>query len=190
MRHHGIRLTTPARIWADVAVGLTVDELVMLADALIRSPRLALEGTDRPFTTPDLLAEAVAARGRGRGTATARRALRLARVGADSPQETQLRLALQRAGLPEMEVNAPILDDAGRVVHEPDLLVRRWKVSIEYEGEHHSDPRQVQVDVARAERVEELAWAQARITSRHTVDEWAPAVQKVERVLRGQGWRP
>ncbi len=42
-------------------------------------------------------------------------------------------------GLPEPELNVPIIDDDGTRHHEPDLSYRKYRIGIEYEGEHHGD---------------------------------------------------
>ncbi|MDO5492662.1 MAG: hypothetical protein Q4F53_03485, partial [Nesterenkonia sp.] len=114
----------------------------------------------------------------------------LSRIGADSPPETHLRLALGRAQLPEPEVNSWICDADGRPLLQPDLLFRQWRVAVQYEGQNHSDPRQVESDVARAELMELLGWDEVRLTRRHMVDGWAPGIDKVRRALLQNGWRP
>lgn len=186
----GILSTGPARTWMDLATGSSVDELVVLADQLIRIPRAEFEGITEPWTSLEVLGEVVQSRGGAPGATAARAALGLARVGSDSPRETQLRLALHRAGLPEPEVNAWILDEDGGRVHQPDLMLRRWKIAINYEGRHHSDPLQIERDVARQESLQRLGWEDLRITDRHSRNAWRPAVEKVTGALLHSGWRP
>lgn len=65
-----------------------------------------------------------------------------------SPKESELRALLVFAGLPEPEVNPPLLDDP----HTPwtDLLYRRWRLAVEYEGSQHLiDRKQYNTDIAR-----------------------------------------
>lgn len=190
LRLGGVLVTDHARTWADLAPLLPVDELVVLADQLIRIPRQRFESRSEPLSSPEQLAAALEERSPGRGVARAREAWTLSRIGADSPAETHLRLALARAGLPEPEVNGWIREADGRPLVQPDLLFHRWRVAVQYEGPHHSDPRQVESDVARAELIELAGWLEVRITRRHMVDGWAPAVEKVRLALLRQGWRP
>ncbi|GAA3061949.1 MULTISPECIES: hypothetical protein [Actinomycetes] len=190
VRVAGVLSTGPARTWVDLARESTVDELVVLADQLIRIPRPEFEGIVEPWTDLETLRGVVQGRRGTPGAATARAALELARVGSDSPRETQLRLALHRAGLPEPEVNAWILDESGRAVHQPDLMLRRWRIAINYEGRHHSDPLQIERDVARQEGLQLLGWEDLRITDRRSRDVWRPAVEKVTGSLLRAGWWP
>ena len=68
-------------------------------------------------------------------------ALGVIRGGVDSPKETQLRLLLLRAGCPELVVNEPILDERGRVIVQPDLRIRGFRITLDYEGDHHRTSR-------------------------------------------------
>ena len=63
-----------------------------------------------------------------------KRALTDVRAGVRSPRETLLRLTLQRAGLPEPEINWTLRDARGRAVAELDLAYPRWRVAPEYDG--------------------------------------------------------
>ncbi len=190
IRRHGILVTDHARTWADMAPLLPLDELVALADQLIRIPRPRFESRSEPLSSLEQLAAAVEERSPGRGVARARQALALSRIGADSPAETHLRLAIGRAGLPEPEVNAWIRDADDRPLLQPDLSFRQWRVAVQYEGAHHSDPRQVESDVERAELTELLRWVEVRLTRRHMLDGWAPGIDKIRRALLRNGWRP
>lgn len=189
---NGIRVTTRERTWLDLAETLTVDELVVIADHLIRVPRFRFEGRDTPFcTTTDLQAMIDRHPGK-RGVRKARAALELSRVGADSPPETLLRLALERAGLPEPILNRPIIDDRGVPHHEPDIAYPEFRVGVgvEYEGGGHSDGDQVDRDITRAERYRQLGWLEVRISKRHMRDDARAAVVKVRAALITRGWRP
>jgi len=90
----------PAECWLQAARALSVKDLVVLADGLMRrhDPILFLEN----------LADQVAGSDGHRGVRRARKALALARAGTDSPMETLIRLALVEAGLPCPIVNHPV----------------------------------------------------------------------------------
>ncbi|URI28421.1 MULTISPECIES: hypothetical protein [Micrococcus] len=116
----GQRVTTAARTWFDLAGMLRpheVDWLIAAGDHLVRPPWTPT-GRAHPVATVPGLSE-VLARCRGRpGVRLARAALAEVRVGADSPPETFLRLALIRAGLPEPELQVAVdpADPASPVV--------------------------------------------------------------------------
>lgn len=184
----GIPVTTPAWTWADRAASQSLVEAVVSADALLRSPRIAFEGPGVAVAASEDLLAAVQAKAGSRGIRRVRRAAGLARPGADSPQETRLRVAIMLAGLPEPEVNEWVVDAQGRRLFQPDLLFREQRVAVQYEGIHHSAPRQVERDVHRAELAADHGWIEVRITRRHTVDGWAPAIARIVDALRRQGW--
>lgn len=196
----GTRVTTRLRTVADLAAVLELDDLVAVLDHLLRLPRPRLEKRPagyerRPYATPGDLQELVAQRQGRRGAKRLRRAVRLARVGSDSPRETQLRLACIRAGLPEPELNVPIevLDDSGRVlyrIHSPDLQWKEFRVTAEYEGLHHSDPRQVERDIRRAEANRDAGCTEVRVVSNDMGRGCLRAVAKIEKALRANGWQP
>ena len=187
---HGIPVTTPERTWLDMAEMLSVDELVALGDNCVRVPRADLEGRDRPHCAISDLQRMIDRHKGKRGIRKAKEAIKLIRVGSDSPQESLLRLAIVRAGLPEPELNVPIIDDAGTRHHQPDLSYRKYKIGIEYEGEQHGDELQVVRDIARSEKYGALGWTEVRISKRHMYDDAKAAVVKVRAALLQAGWRP
>lgn len=186
----GIPITTPERTWLDLAEMLTVDELVVAGDSCVRVPRPEFEGRDLPLCSIGDLQRMIDRHKGKRGLRRAKEAIKLIRVGSDSPQESLLRLALVRAGLPEPELNVPIISEDGVRHHEPDLSYRKYKVGIEYEGEHHGEERQIVRDIARSERYAALGWTEVRISNRHMFNEAKPAVSKVRAALTQAGWRP
>ncbi len=74
-----------------------------------------------------------------KGIARFRRALDLAEPDAESAMETRLRMLLVRARLPRPEVQVSIHDDRGHFLGRPDLLYRRQRLAIEYDGGTHRD---------------------------------------------------
>jgi hypothetical protein len=186
----GIPVTTAERTWLDLAEMLTVDELVVTGDSCVRVPRRELEGRDTPWCSLGDLQRMIDRHKGKRGIRKAREALKLIRVGSDSPQESLLRLAVVRAGLPEPELNVPIVDDAGTRHHEPDMSYRKYRIGIEYEGEHHGHEAQVVRDIARSERYAALGWTEVRISKRHMHNDAKAAVAKIRAALLQAGWRP
>ena len=185
----GLWITTRIRTWLDCAKRMSVEELVVVADHLIRIPRPEFEGRTEPYATIEEL-QILLARHRGiRGIVKAREALCLARVGSDSPQETRLRLACGYAGLPEplLNVATPLADGAER---SPDQSYPDYKIAVEYDGGTHNDSRQVERDVRRHEDYSRAGWTEVRIMNRHMVNEAKEAVGKIRNALYERGWRP
>jgi hypothetical protein len=89
--------------------------------------------------------------------------------GAESPQETRVRLLLVRAGLPRPETQLPVYDEFGQLVAELDMGWRDVMVGVDYEGKHHwKTPRQIRRDIRRHEAVTELRWIDVRVTAEDT----------------------
>jgi hypothetical protein len=159
---HGVRCTDPLTTWADLAETLTLDDIVVLGDAVVRR-----EGD---FSISDLRNVVSSRRGR-RGVVRLRDAVSLVRVGSASPMETMARLVFVRGGLPEPELNAAILDDVGGWLATGDFVWREKKVAAEFDGDHHrTDRRQWQIDVARRESVQASGWTYVQLTARSVSD--------------------
>jgi hypothetical protein len=122
------------------------------------------------------------------GVQRARRAAELVREGVESPRETDVRLALVESGLAEPELNTDILDEAGRFLARGDLVYRRWKVLVEYDGwQHERDAWQRQRDHLRREALEAAGWLVIVVT---TTDMRAPKsiAARVARALTSRGY--
>ncbi|OYN89359.1 hypothetical protein [Parenemella sanctibonifatiensis] len=89
---------------------------------------------------------------------------KLVRTGAQSWRETQLRLALVLAGLPEPAINVAV-DHPGRVTFSPDLSYDQYRLALEYEGRQHlTDTEQWSSDIERYEELS-LRWRILRVTA-------------------------
>lgn len=118
------------------------------------------------------------------GVRRARRVAPLVCEGVESVRESDVRWALIQAGLPMPEVNVPIVDDHGLQLARGDLVYRRWKVLVEYDGwQHERDARQRQWDHLRREALEAAGWRVIVITA---FDMASPAAvaSRVRQVLR------
>jgi len=152
----------PVVAWCQCSQLLTLDALVAIGDALLGSWSAHPLARARPAGE---LASAVDARAGTRGAGRLREARELSRPKVESPKETELRLLLHRAGVPEPEINVRRRDDAGRYLGKLDLSWPAHRVSAEYEGdEHRSDPRRWRNDIARAERFADAGWRMVRVT--------------------------
>ena len=154
----GMLLTTPARTALDLACRYPVDSAVAKIDALARATKLKMADVE-------LVAERYAGR---RGIRRARVALDLVDGGAESPQETWLRLLLIRAGFPRPQTQIPVHNEYGVLVAVLDMGWEDIKVAADYEGDHHRNPVRFNRDIRRHEEVTELGWIDIRITSQDT----------------------
>ena len=186
----GVLVTTRTRTWLDCARKMSIDELTVVADHLLRHPRPEFEGRTEPYATPGQLADMLDRHKGTPGIRKARLALEQARIGADSAPETKLRLALCRAGLPEPELNVGRVLRSG-VVRQPDLAYPEHRVAVEYEGAAvHSEVAQVIRDIAREEDFSGAGWILVRISKRHMENDARAAVAKVRAALASRGWHP
>lgn len=172
----GVSVTTRARTAFDLARQLPTGEAVARLDALMRAA---------PFCVEDVTLLAKRYPG-ARGLRRLRAALPLVDPGAASPKETWLRLLLIDAGLPAPESQIPV-NENWRTVAVLDLGWERYKVAVEYDGDHHrTNRRQYAKDQWRIRRLEALGWIVVRVIAE---DEPQDVVRRVRRALVGRGCR-
>ncbi|CRZ16375.1 endonuclease domain-containing protein [Mycolicibacterium neworleansense] len=148
----GMDLTSPARTAFDLGRSYRCEVAVPLVDAL-------LNATD--IKPADVLAVAEAHPG-ARGVARLRSVLPLLDGGAESPQESRLRLIVVGAGLPTPETQIEFHELHIRV----DMGWREWKVAVEYDGvQHWTDRRQRSWDIDRIALLEEAGWSVVRVSA-------------------------
>ncbi len=187
----GVRLTSPARTWLDLASVLSIDDLVIAGDSMVCE-----HGPEFPVPREALCSiedlRRMLERHRGsRGVRKARAAVELIRVGADSPPETRLRLALVRAGLPEPVLNHVIWSEdpwggPGSPVLWPDAAYPQWRIALQYEGAHHNGEDQYLRDIRRADTTARSGWLEVRVSRWDLAGERPAAVRKVRAVLEGR----
>jgi uncharacterized protein DUF559 len=169
----GMRVTTPARTAFDIGRSLPAARAVPILDAL-------LNATD--IKPPDVVV--VADRHAGaRGIRRLRAALELTDGGAESPQETRVRLLLVGAGLPKPETQIEFPDLRIRV----DMGWREWKVAVEYDGIQHWDNRfQRSWDIERIALLEAAGWSVVRVSA-EMLSRPEVIVERVRTRLRERG---
>ena len=190
----GVRLTSPARTWLDLASVLSSDDLVVVGDSLVCE-----HGPEFPVPREALCSieelRCMLERHRGsRGVRKARTAVELIRVGADSPPETRLRLALVRAGLPEPVLNHVVRGEdpwggPACPVLWPDAAYPQWRIALQYEGAHHNGEDQYLRDIRRADTAARSGWLEVRLSRLDLAGGHPAAVAKVRNALVGRGWR-
>jgi hypothetical protein len=161
--HDGVRVTSPARTWLDLASLMTVDELIAAGDSFVSA-----HGSDFPRPKTALcsieeLRRMVGAHPGMRGMKTARLALPEIRVGADSPQETRMRLVLARSAHGEPVLNYVIGNTWGQPAVWPDAAYPAERIALQYDGGHHSGPLQISSDDRRQALTERLGWREVRV---------------------------
>jgi hypothetical protein len=152
----GVRVTTPARTALDIACRYPVGRAVAAIDALARATHLKIADAE-------LLVERYRAR---RGIRKARTVLDLVDAGAESPQETWLRLIVIKHGFPRPQTQIPVYDEFGVLVAVFDLGWEDMKIAMDYEGDHHRvDRKRYNHDIRKAETVAEMGWTDIRVTA-------------------------
>jgi len=189
VRRRDLLLVDPATLFCQLGGILRVQDLVAVGDALVLAPRRPEEGDDRPWLDLSTLRDRVG-RFRGRGKARADRALQLVRPGSESRPESLVRLAIVDAGLPEPEVNVDVYTDGGVFVGRADLLYRRYRLAVEYDGDHHRvDTTQYDRDAGRMDDFAAAGWRVVRITKRSFFGDRDACLARVRRALIDAGWR-
>jgi hypothetical protein len=158
----GLPLVDPVLAWRQSASLLSVDDLVAVGDALAGAWSAHEQARGLSIS---VLAAAVREAAGTRGAARLSEALALVRPGVESPKETELRLLLVRAGLPEPELNTRTWGRDGTYLGKPDLRWPDQLLSAEYEGdEHRRDRHRWRTDISRAERFADAGWRMVRVT--------------------------
>jgi hypothetical protein len=153
----GMAVTTPERTAFDIARHLPRNLAVAHLDALARAT-----GIIEPQVT--LLADRYP---RARGLPRARIALPLMDGGAQSPQESRLRLILIDDGLPPPRTQIMVSDGKNRAFL--DMGYDEPRVGFDYEGSHHSEERDQYVyDIGRAELIDRQGWTDIRVVAEHS----------------------
>jgi hypothetical protein len=187
----GVRVSSPAQTFVELAGLLTLVDLVVVGDDLVRR---------RLLTPAGLLAFCCASEHRHAGAAS--RAAAYVRERVDSPMETRLRMLLVLAGLPEPEVNLTVRDVDGTPLRRYDLCWPGVRVVVEYDGRHHVERESSwEADLERRERIDDDGWRILVVVARGIHREPGRTVDRVWRLLRARrlpgvpvrpsdAWRP
>ncbi|MFC6706740.1 hypothetical protein [Flexivirga alba] len=146
---HDLPVVSPVETWLDLAPIRTLEELVVLGDAILHhQPDLA-----------NSLRHTVAGHHGTRGIRRAREALELLRPDVLSPQETLWRLRFRAVGFPEPELNVTVRDRSGRWLGVGDFVWREQRVVAEYDGDYHFTVEQRRLDQIRRRAMRTGDWA-------------------------------
>lgn len=180
----GMPTVSPEAACFTVASSLTRDDAVIMLDALVTTSRnYPGPAPRRPLSTIDEIRQQLLVWGRFPGSRTIREALPLTRERVESPKETQTRLALCAAGLPEPVVQYEVRAN-GILIARTDLAYPEQRVAIEYEGDgHRIDQAQWRKDIRRQRELEDLGWTVIRLTEHDLRGGLASFLARVRRAL-------
>jgi hypothetical protein len=181
----GMRVTTATRTAFDIGCGLPVAKSVPILDALLNATGI------KPA---EVLALADRHPG-ARGIRRLRAALELVDGGAESPQETRVRLSpasgrcphLAAAGLPKPETQIEFRGAHRRRIRV-DMGWREWKIAVEYDGiQHWDDPYQRSWDIERIALLEAAGWIVIRVSAEMLSRRPGVIVERVRAALAARG---
>jgi Protein of unknown function (DUF559) len=153
---NGIRITSPERTAFDIGRNLSMRRAVPVLDALANATKLKID---------DVLALADTKPGVP-NVRRLRSTLKLVDGGAESPQESRVRLLLVGAGLPPPETQIEFTDEFGIARIRVDMGWRQWRVAVEYDGvQHWSDRYQRSWDIDRIAMLEAMGWVVIRVSA-------------------------
>lgn len=149
-----LRWTGGTRTALDLIRRSPLDDAVVLLDQLVNAEVSDLAAVRR----------GAAALPRCRGSRQARDVAALADGLAESPQETRVRLLLQRSGLP-MAVAQYRVRYEGRLVARVDFAWPEHRLALEYDGLWHAEPGQFAKDRQRLNRLLAAGWRVLFVTA-------------------------
>ena len=177
--HSGLRVTSGAQTFLDLAAVLPPQELLAAGDALVRLGHLDTARLEARLARAD----------RVRGVVRARACAPLLCGLAQSRPESVIRYWLVTSDLPDPRPQLPVLDRWGREVAHGDLGYDRWKVLLEYEGRQHAERDQFRRDVDRYPLMAVGSWCVLRIADHH-LPAGRTVVERTRAALLSRGWRP
>lgn len=162
--------STAERTAFDLARRGPVGQAVARVDALARATRFAVD---------DVYALALN-HPHVKGLRQMERVLDVVDAGAESPQETRLRLLLIDEGFPKPRTQIPVLGMNGRPRYYLDMGGEDLMVAVEYDGRHHTDRPVYSRDIVRLEYLNSLGWIVIRVVAEHRR---AEIMQRVRRAV-------
>lgn len=196
----GVRVSSAPRVWVELASRLSDRRAIMLGDHLVRVPRPNLEDRSHPHMSLDALqafTDELLARMSGklprlvspavweqrRNVVTRlKRCADLIRVGADSPPETALRLAIWRAGLPEPHLQYELTGHDG-ITYSADLAFEHLKIAIHYDGRPHLAREAQARDHRRNNAFSEQGWINLQFGPTDYSEDFRRAIQKLKATM-------
>jgi hypothetical protein len=169
----GLPVSTPERTWCELGGALTVDELVVAGDWLIRE--------ERGLCDPGRLRAALHRAPARRGRPALVEAIGLLNGRSESPQESLLRARLERNGIPRGRPNEPIRVASG-ARYRGDLVYPEERLILEYQGDHHREREQYRRDLSRRLDLQADGWRVVELGPEDLHDPGLP--RRVKALLR------
>jgi hypothetical protein len=158
----GMPVATPARTGLDLGRYLPRDIAVAHLDALASATGVTAE---------EILDLTYRYKGR-HGVRLCREAVELVDAGAQSPQETRLRLLLIDKGFPPPQTQIPVIDQYGFEFAYLDMGWKDMRIAVEYDGDHHrTDTDQYRWDARRLRKLSDAGWIVVRVMAGDRNDE-------------------
>lgn len=170
-------VTTPARTAFDLGRRLALDSAVQVVDAIYQATGLTRVELEKYAATKHGM----------RGLVQLRQVIDLSDEGAESPWETKTRMAIESSGLPRPETQLVIEDANGRFIARADMGWRRWKVIVEYDGDHHFDYAARNGDIERWNALEAEGWRVIRVKAKQLTNGQPLLMAQIRSVLRERG---
>lgn len=171
----GLPVTTPERTAFDLARQGSESQAVARLDALARA-------TDFKGDDVRRLAQR---HSHVRHLRRVDRVLDWVDAGAESPQESRVRMMLVRAGFPRPATQIPVPGPDGYPRYYLDMGWEALKVAVEYDGEHHrEDDKTYRKDIIRLEYLASVEWIIVRVVK---ADRQAEILRRVERAVMARG---
>lgn len=170
---NGIRMTTPARTWCDLASVLSGPNLVAAGDYLIHH--------ELPLTSQDALRAAVEHWSSRARVARLRWAVERLNDRAESRRESLLRILVLSARISGVAANEWITTSGG-YRYRGDLVIREKKVIIEYQSRFHDKTKEFGSDMTRISRLEADHWYVIQVNNGDLANS-AELVQRIRKVL-------
>jgi hypothetical protein len=145
---NGLFVTSPLRTAFDLARRLSLTEAVVAVDALWHAGLIE----------PDELLWYAADHPGWPGLRRLEHAVALADVGAGSPMESRLRMALYEGGLPRPVTQYKVPNGFGGTLAEVDIAYPERELGVEYDGHVHEATRQRTKDLRRHNRLQGADW--------------------------------
>lgn len=175
----GINCTTVARTAYDLGRRLHLESGVIRIDDLLGATR----------TEPTEVYSIAERHPGARGIRQLRETLGYVDTGAESPQETRLRLLLVRSGIRRPATQIPVRDHWGEVVRRIDMGWPEYKVGAEYDGQQHwTNPDIHAGDIERLEFLAAQGWLIVRVSARQMRYQRSEIVRRVRDALASRGY--
>ena len=168
-----VPVTVPARTCWDVACWHDTVTAVVVVDSLLAR---------RAVTVPALVGYANDRLDR-RGGQRLLRVAALADGGAESPQESRLRVRLVLDHIPR-PTTQHVITDGGRFVARTDLAWPDLKVAVEYDGRWHDTADQFERDRERLNRMKSAGWVVLQVTAKRLHHDFDGFLAELRAVLR------